>query len=336
MIKFGISENYVPNWGVVQAIREIYQNFIDYGEFQVETEPIANGNLRVSLINGFIPESWEFLKIGFSRKGDGAIGKHGEGLKLAGLVFNRAGYDFRVSTLLGSAVPEFYEDEFLGKCYGLKIDKVLTTSNFIVSFTCNEEDIKVFNVERIKEEDIKHKSVYGNIVNRPDGNIYVGGLYVCNISKLKYALDFKPNFIELGRDREIPSTWDIEYYANQIVNSCSNKLQIKASDIYNREFNCGSFPDKLASKFTPKLTENGDLYMVSGKTIVTDKEKIGKLKSNPIVAKKVEKIRYQALFKSRKSPTTMLIDLRNQIYLSSNDKIKFDSIIKISRGWKTK
>lgn len=68
MIKFSISENYVPNWGIVQAIREIYQNFIDYGEFKVEIKKITDTTSSVLLSNDFIPENWEFLKIGFSKK----------------------------------------------------------------------------------------------------------------------------------------------------------------------------------------------------------------------------------------------------------------------------
>ena len=35
VINYFISENYIPDWTVQDAIREIYQNFIDYGEYSV-------------------------------------------------------------------------------------------------------------------------------------------------------------------------------------------------------------------------------------------------------------------------------------------------------------
>ena len=117
MIKFGMSEDYVPNWGVVQAIREIYQNFIDYGEFSVQIDQINDSHSSVRITNDFSPENWEFLKIGFSKKGDGAIGKHGEGLKLAGLIFLREKRMFRISTPIGRADAAFYEDDQLGTCW---------------------------------------------------------------------------------------------------------------------------------------------------------------------------------------------------------------------------
>ena len=37
MIKYGISKNYLPNWGIQEALREIFQNFLDFGEYKFAT-----------------------------------------------------------------------------------------------------------------------------------------------------------------------------------------------------------------------------------------------------------------------------------------------------------
>ncbi len=335
MVKFGISENYVPNWGVVQAIREIYQNFIDYGEFSVVIDKITEKHSSVIISNDFNPDSWEFLKIGFTKKKEGSIGQHGEGLKLAGLIFKRNNKMFRISTPIGRADAAYYEDDKLGTCYGLDISE-MTSDKFEVYFEADTEDIEIFKEGYIQDKDILHTSYHGNIVDKKAGNIYVGGLYVCRLEGLKYALDFKPDYVNLGRDRDVPSTWDMEYYTNQIINSCSDKLEFKASDINNREFNTGRIPHKLSEKFKPVYSDEGEIQMKSGKTIITDDNVIKKISKNPIVAKRVEKLKYVATFNTRKVPRTILVELKNSLNLDQEEKVRFDSIIKLSKGWKLK
>ena len=97
IIKFGISENYVPDWTTVNAIREIFQNFIDYGEYTVDVKCINEDLSWVVLSNDFTPNDLSFLKIGFSDKTSDKIGGHGEGMKLAGLIFERQGLDFTIT-----------------------------------------------------------------------------------------------------------------------------------------------------------------------------------------------------------------------------------------------
>jgi hypothetical protein len=342
MIKFGISESYIPNWGVVQAIREIYQNFIDYGEFDVHIEEISEGYSCVRISNDFSPESWEFLKLGFSQKKDGSIGKHGEGLKLAGLIFMRNKKQFRITTPIGRAKAALYEDDNLGSCYGLELDDMtseiddMTSNKFEIYFEADTKDIEVFKEGYIQKEDVLMTSGYGNIVDKTAGNIYVGGLYVCKIKDLKYSIDFKPCFIELGRDREVPSSYDLEYWTNQIVISCGDKLDFKASDIHNMEFKQGGFPKKLAEKFKPVISSEGHLQLKSGSTVITDQNMINKISKNATVAKRIEKIRYTVVLKSNKSPSSVLKGYQKKLYLSTKQNIMFESIIKLSKGWKQK
>jgi len=335
MIKFGISVNYVPNWGVVQAIREIYQNFIDYGEYDVEVIEINDTVSSVRISSDYKPESWEFLKIGFSKKKDGAIGKHGEGLKLAGLIFNRNKKVFQINSCLGQAEAAFYDDENLGSCYGIKIGDV-TSDRFEVYFEADNKDISIFKDSSVKDEDILNSCYVGDILSKDPGNIYVGRLFVCNLKGLKYSLNFNPDCVDLGRDRDMPSTFDLEYYTNKIINSCSHELEFKPSDIHNREFNVGSLPSELTRKFSPILSNDGDIQMKAGKTVVTDESKIREISKDPIVAKKVEKLKYAIIYKQKKAPSTILTELKNNLHLTQQEIIQFDSIIKLSRNWRIK
>lgn len=334
MIKFGISRNYVSNWSLVQAIREIYQNFIDYGEFETDIQDKGDYSV-VKLTNNFQPKSWEFLKIGFSKKDGHAIGEHGEGLKLAGLIFARESHDFNIKCCLGEAFPVFYEDENIGESFGLDIIDNFS-ERFEVCFTANNEDLKFFEEGYIKPEDILHKSLYGNIVNKKVGNIYVGGLFVCYLNNLKHSFDFNTQYVRLGRDRDVPSTLDMEYYMNLIVNNCSSELNLKASDIHSRELSYGFIPDKIAEKFKPVLDNSGNMYLESGKTKVSDVSMINNIIKHPIVAKRVQRLKYKISFIRNKTPHTILTELRKEISLSSSEKVRYDSVLNISKNWKYK
>jgi hypothetical protein len=80
----GLSINYVKDWGVVQALRELLQNAVDVGLASVFW---ADGYAKiVDNGSGISRECWA---MGESHKEAGAIGQFGEGLKLALLVLAR-------------------------------------------------------------------------------------------------------------------------------------------------------------------------------------------------------------------------------------------------------
>lgn len=336
IIKFGISENYIPDWKINQAIREIYQNFIDYGDFDVHIDKISDTTSYVTLSNNFNPVDLEFLKIGFSKKSEVAIGKHGEGLKLAGLIFIRNNYKLVVRTNKYEITPAFYNDDNIGDCYGMEcVD--YDGKKFEVSFEADNSSLDSFNEGRINDsEDILSVSHYGNIVKKNKGNIYVGGLFVCLFKGLNHAFDFNPVYVTLGRDRDFPKVFDIEYYANKIINSCEKELTFNASDITNREFNIGEIPTKLARKFNPVITDSGNIHMQSNNTIVTDEIMILKFLKIPLIAKRLERLKSFTNSKSRKSPHTILKELKSELCLNDLEEIKFNSILKMSINWKAK
>src|SRR6185503_8485894 len=99
IIHYGFGKDYLPKWGLQQALREIYQNFLDYGDYEEEIQYVDEDvthdtqRLIITIKNGWNPESLDYLRIGNSNKGGNtnAIGKHGEGLKMAFLILLREG-----------------------------------------------------------------------------------------------------------------------------------------------------------------------------------------------------------------------------------------------------
>ena len=89
-IQYGFGKEYLPNWNIEHALREVLQNYMDYGKYTYyakinnDSEELYN----VTIKNDYKPNNLEFLRIGNSMKEDGSIGKHGEGLKMAFLIFH--------------------------------------------------------------------------------------------------------------------------------------------------------------------------------------------------------------------------------------------------------
>ena len=90
---YGIETSYLPEWDKWEAVRELVANAIDSGgNVSVELE---GDNLIIQDDGTGMP--LEALLIGFSQKeNDEAIGKFGEGLKMAMLVLTRMGYRVEV------------------------------------------------------------------------------------------------------------------------------------------------------------------------------------------------------------------------------------------------
>src|SRR5690606_1382877 len=97
-IHYGFGLDYLKDWGIEQALREIYQSFLDYAAFREKVKPHARKSniVEVTISNDWKPENLTFLRIGKSVKQEGAIGKHGEGIKMAFMILYRNGYKSQI------------------------------------------------------------------------------------------------------------------------------------------------------------------------------------------------------------------------------------------------
>ena len=90
-----ISPNYVHNWGVQEAVRELLQNAIDADKCGYKKDVLYNkeSNLLTIVSTGVtLPVSSLVLGCSTKDENESLIGKYGEGYKLALVVLLRKGY----------------------------------------------------------------------------------------------------------------------------------------------------------------------------------------------------------------------------------------------------
>jgi hypothetical protein len=252
-IFYGMGKDYLPTWGIREALREIYQNFLDYGEFSEETT--ADGELTsISIRNDWRPDSLDWLRIGNTQKNNpNAIGKHGEGVKMAFLILARLGYECEIVSDKYSITPAFYTDKEAGECFCMSYNyHVKPEQKFTVSFMLPTSEYKQFKDSVIRKEDILFShSYYGDVVNKPAGSIYSGGLFVVNLPNIGKAYNIKPEHMPLDRDRSVPRAFDVNWNTSKI-NEAYKKWEVKDLSHSDTEF-IEEIPEEIKSKFEPRI-----------------------------------------------------------------------------------
>jgi hypothetical protein len=257
-----ISLDYVPDWGVVEAVRELFQNAIDNEAVNPankmmfkkvgDTLTVANRQSRLSL---------DTLLLGCSSKvGDErTIGQHGEGYKIALVVLLRNNKKVR---FLNYGANEIWETRIVNsrryngaKVVQIEVDKTpiwkRTPDNdltILVEGITDEEYAAIIksNITLRKREGLLKDYVstpYGDLLleDSDAGRIYIKGLYVCDIKGLKcgYNID---RAMKLDRDRgliaesdammETSRIWTGAVYAKPELAELASKLVLEeAADV---------------------------------------------------------------------------------------------------------
>lgn len=233
-----LSPNYVCNWGIKEAIRELLQNAIDGKncghemsikyDCQTMTLQIVNKNMK-------LPKS--SLVLGCSSKSDidGMIGQFGEGYKLALVVLLRKGYDVSIINADEIWIPSFKVSEnFNTQVLTINVEQNDDTEidlNFI---------IKGINQELYEELCLYFPCInnnYGEIIKSDNGDIlldkrfsgkmYVEGLYIQSDNNFEYGYNFNADVVELDRDRKAINYYDLrKLTASSVVTSegCAPEL----------------------------------------------------------------------------------------------------------------
>lgn len=239
--ELSISTNWVPDWGVTEAFRELFQNAYD----QEIVNPDAKMTwhrygdvIRISNDNTLLPV--DSLLIGNSTKqtDENTIGEHGEGYKTAFMVLLRHGKKIKV---FNRAAKETWEVRLVNskKYNGNKIVTVFVDKKaFWEARESNELTIEVsgitedeysdivaynLNLQDIDPDEVKNARDCRILLN-PDfaGNIYVKGLFVTHRDDFEYGYDFVPRVIRLDRDRKMASEFDIKWEASKAWNELSS------------------------------------------------------------------------------------------------------------------
>ena len=186
-IRTGISPEYVKGWDVEKAIREIVQNWLDSRmEFKCEgTITWEDGLAKVKDSGPGL--AIKHLAMGISEKSSEAIGKYGEGLKLALLVMAREKREISIwsNGQIISPVIEFDED-YQTETMKLMLKPMLPRhaakfTGTSIKFRCTKEELEkgkqYFMAFQTKETSGIEWWEQGKI-SKPGGRIYVNGAAV--------------------------------------------------------------------------------------------------------------------------------------------------------------
>lgn len=282
--ELGISLDYVQDWGIVEAVREIFQNALDeqivnpenemYYEYDACTERLLIGNKKSNLAT-------KSLLLGSTTKAnnDKTIGRHGEGYKVATAVLLRNGCSVTVHN--NERNEDWVAKVVDSRRYGTKIPVFDVKSSIFSNQKCN----LLFEIGGISEEAWKeiisknlHLRGYGNFRETSKGRIlfdeefkgqiYVNGLYVCSKSFLEMGYDFNPELIKLDRDRGLIDSFDLQFAIgrllvatedNDFIFSVKNTNDARYVSIYLDNMN-SSLYEKCYLEFIDKNGEDAVPY----------------------------------------------------------------------------
>lgn len=178
-IEYPLSPNYIPDWGIRDALRELIANALDT-ETKVEVR-WAHGFAYIEDSGPGIPQSFWVLGEG----NGGVIGQFHEGLKLAMLVLARENVAAEVQTVGYSAGASIKESETFGgaKLMQLEFRKSLRLGGTCVRVECSKEAIAAAEGLFLMRRPRPWLSQPLGILDAP-GELYITGVFVQTIDAL--------------------------------------------------------------------------------------------------------------------------------------------------------
>lgn len=239
--ELGMSMEYVGNWGITEAVREIFQNCYDEEIVNPENKMLCEYNeelqvLRIGNRNSTL--STKTLLLGCSSKRDDkrTIGTHGEGYKVATIVLLRNNIGIRI---LNYNDREVWTAKVVNsKRYGCPIG--VYDIEQLGIFKKQPEFNLVFELagitkemyDLIKENNLHLQDDLGEVYNgnsgrclldeKFKGKIYVNGLFVCTNPNLTYGYDIVANLVKLDRDRGLIDSFDLQWTLGRVIYETGN------------------------------------------------------------------------------------------------------------------
>jgi len=236
--ELSIDVNYVKSWGIVEAVREFFQNSYDeeqqnpdnksYFRYDNDRQVLIIGN-KLSILKS------ETLLLGCTSKDsdENTIGQFGEGYKIATVVALRTGHEVTIynygarevwTTRLvksrrynGRLVPTFYiNKQFDWKSFFSSSDEEKNLQIEITNVTQEEyNDIILSNLNLNPAIPNKIETSYGDIIiderDLFNKKIYVSGLYVYTDQNMTYSYNIKSKYLRLDRDRMAVNSFDLQW-----------------------------------------------------------------------------------------------------------------------------
>lgn len=253
--ELSISTSYVPEWGIVEAFRELFQNALDNEitnsnnkmgfEYRDNTVRISNKTSKLTA---------ESLLLGSSTKcdDDRTIGQHGEGYKIAFMVLLRNNKKIKVYNYGAREIWEVrlvnskrYNGQQIPTVFIEKeaVWKTVPSDDLIieVSGITNEEYEQVVESNlHLRNEEVQRFDIDGHgavlLDDKEKGKVYVKGLFVNKVDSLEYGYDFEPTVVKLDRDRKLIDSFDISWEASIIwllASDNSDEMKKIATELLN-------------------------------------------------------------------------------------------------------
>ena len=233
--ELSISTEYVPEWGVTEAVRELFQNALD-NEITNPENKMTFGydnkteTLKVSNKTSVLKAESLLLGCGTKHDSKDTIGKHGEGYKIAFMVLLRSN---KKITVYNYGANEIWKVKLVKnrKYNGMLVPTVIINKEPLWERKpINDLTIEIQGINEDEYNDIVSKNLHlrpdtinkishcnrGSILTNSceAGNIYVKGLFVTHVDGYDYGYDFEPSIISLDRDRRLVSTFDISWQSS--------------------------------------------------------------------------------------------------------------------------
>lgn len=284
----GMSINYCPTWGVVEAVREFFQNAYDaqtaneenamYFDYDKESEVLRVGNKNGRL-------ETRTLLLGQSSKinDDRMIGQHGEGYKVATVVLLRNGksvkvynrHDREIWTAKKVSSRRYQADVVVFDIEKVSIFQSVPDHDLIFEISgITPEEYSAIVESNLHLQDLDKNYVVqagGSRILMDDahaGRLYVGGLYVTSSKYAKLGYDFEPTLIKLDRDRSFIDGLDLQFICGKVI--CASKdinIIKRCKEIWDGEYirwyvNKNDFNGELEKLYNDTYNEflrkNGD------------------------------------------------------------------------------
>lgn len=259
-----MESTYVPSWGIVEAVRELFQNSIDnqtvnpenemYFNYDAESEKLVIGN-KLSILKT------SSLLLGSSTKRDDprTIGVHGEGYKLALLICQREGKDL---VIYNYGAKEIWTTRMVNsRKFNAKVLEVnVTKEAFWKKAPSNNLEFHISNISAEEYEAIVQSNLHlqnpdkivvtaptksarwlGDILTGDEykGKLFVNGLYVQHNKHLRYGYNMSTDFIPLNRDRKAIDSFQASLvtamlwrYSKDQIDKIKHMIETRAEDIY--------------------------------------------------------------------------------------------------------
>lgn len=340
-IHYAFGRDYLKSWDIKDALREVFQNYIDFGEYNITSRITDCGDyVSVKIENDYKPDSLEFLRLGNTTKDSGDfIGHHGEGLKAAFLIFTRENIAFNICTHKHILKGNFDISEEIGETFNIEYfenhnKSAWYSDKFVTNFQCPKDIYDEFIGSIINKDDIEYSNSYGDILksNKGIGNIYSGNLFVCHIANLNYSYNIKPKHLELDRDRKAPRDFDIDWVTSQIL---EDYLKYKEQKDIPFPINYNARDHSYAGHITEDAIKNiksvnvdgvRQYYDTTSKTVINNPRIKQTLDKHPKFKKEIKisqrtKLNNKIRDNRRKSATTLLKEFKKNHCGSNTDMI---------------